>query len=49
LEPYPWAEKSAVPVTDFLVNVGEPWGPAILPVGDHPRWRAEAARTKIMH
>jgi hypothetical protein len=27
------------PVEEFLANIGEPCGPAILPVVDHPRWQ----------
>jgi hypothetical protein len=27
------------PVEEFVVNIGEPWGPIVLPVDDHARWR----------
>ncbi|MEY9861761.1 hypothetical protein ABH935_007404 [Catenulispora sp. GAS73] len=26
-------------IGEFIINIGEPWGPIVLPVGDHPRWQ----------
>lgn len=35
------------PVEEFLVNIGEPCGPAVLPVGGHPRWQRLLGREII--
>jgi hypothetical protein len=32
------------PIEEYLVNIGEPYGPAVLPVGGHPRWQGLLGR-----
>lgn len=41
---WPGLEAFRRPVDDFVRNVGEEWGPVIVPVGGHPRWQALLGR-----